>query len=195
MRFDVPDSFVEVVRQVDKEIIPKNVIEALKWASENPDKARLVAEGWSKLGKYGRSEFNAYLVVYDPEYALKTAHDREARLRERRRLIGKAIAHAKKGGYKFTMPNGVECAIMYDVEDVYSPYHFNFNVAGQTITLAYCKIVGYAIEETLAGEPSLSYLRKIIYREKTYELSSVYNVFLKAIKMNVLPEVMATVEP
>jgi hypothetical protein len=133
MKVEVSDDFAAILLDFDKELAPRIVIEALKWASEKPHEASRVAEGWRNLKNRSKSEFQWRLSLgsIDPAEALDYALKYEARRHEQSSLLTKVISKAKNGGYMFTMPNGVQCTIKRKEGE----YRFIFNVSGEEVSL------------------------------------------------------------
>jgi hypothetical protein len=193
MKLDVPDEFVALFMKLDREISPHYIMNALKWASDNPDEAIRVAESWKKLGGNGKREFQTCLSVgYDPPLALKNAEEYEARQHGNFSLLGKAIANAKKGGYRFTLPNGVECIVKVKDGD----YWFTFNPAGENVSLVYRgHNLLMIIQSVKKGNISSYGLQMVVYQGKGYSPHmSTTTTILKAIEENVSPKVLAVVD-
>jgi hypothetical protein len=190
-KLNVPEEFVEVLRKVEADVKPEHVIGALEWAAENPEKARKVAEGFSRLGYLGRKEFEKGIWLgHDPDYALKSAEERQAGASKMRSLLGKALAEARRGGYRFRMPNGVECAVKYRE----GCYELTFNPGGAEVKLIResGRHLSYTLTDLLEGRVSPHRIDAIIYKGKAYyAYSSQGKVILKAIEENVSPEVLA----
>lgn len=196
MKLEVPDEFIEVLKSVSKEIGPEHVVDALKWASENPEKARKTAEAYKRLGMQGKHEFaDSLWLGFDPGMAIENAVKRDLKARERRSLLGKAIAHSKRDGYKFKLPNGVECVVLKDCND--DGYWFNFKVAGEEIGVLYKRrALSFALEELKhSSAPSRYGIRAIRFRGKDYygSTSRIWEHLLKAVEENQKPEVLATI--
>jgi hypothetical protein len=194
MKLDVPDDFADLVMKLEREVSPHCIMDALKWASENPDEAIRVAESWRRLRGNSKREFQLFLSCgYVPPLALKNAEEYEVRQHKKFSLLGKAIANAKKGGYRLTLPNGVECIVKVKDGD----YWFNFNVAGETISLVYWPNgLLNAVESVKNGYPSKYKLSMILYQGKSYRVSlATAEILLKAIEENVSPKVLAVVDP
>jgi hypothetical protein len=190
-KLNVPEEFIEVLRKIEADVKPEHVIDVLEWAAENPEKARKVAEGFSKLGYLGRKEFETCIWLgNDPDYALKLAEERQADASKKRSLFGKALAEARRGGYRFRMPNGVECAVKYKA----GHYELTFNPGGAEVKLirGSGRHLSYTLTELLEGRVSPHRIDAIIYKRKAYyAYSSQGRVILKAIEENVSPEVLA----
>ena len=190
-KLNVPEEFVEVLRKFEADVKPRCVIGALEWAAENPEKARKVAEGFSRLSYLGRKEFETCMRIgHDPDYALKSAEERQAGASKMRSLLGKALAEARRGGYRFRMPNGVECAVKYKA----GRYELTFNPGGAEVKLIResGRHLSYTLTDLLEGRVSLYGIYTIIYKGKAYyAYSSQGKVILKAIEENVSPEVLA----
>jgi len=193
-KLNVHEEFVEVLRKVESDVKPERVIDALEWAAENPEKARKVAEGFSRLGYLGRKEFETCIWLgYDPDYALKSAEGRQADASKKRSLLGKALAEARRGGYRFRMPNGVECTVKYKEER----YELTFNPGGAEVKLIRKsgRDLSYALAELSEGHASRHGIGAIIYKGKAYYVgSSQAEAVLKAIEENVSPEVSAATD-
>jgi len=190
IKLNVPEEFVEVLRKIEADVKPRCVIGALEWATKNPEKARKVAEGFSRLGYLGRKEFETCIWLgNDPDYALKSAEERQADASKIRSLLGKALAEARRGGYRFRMPNGVECTVKYRE----GCYELTFNPGGAEVKLVResNRHLSYTLTELLEGRVSPYKIDAIIYKGKAYHAySSQGKVVLKAIEENVSPEVL-----
>jgi len=193
-KLNVPEEFIEVLRKVEADVKPEHVIDALEWAAENPEKARKVAEGFSRLGYLGRKEFETCIWVgHDPDYALKLAEERQADASKKRSLLGKALAEARRGGYRFRMPNGVECTVKYRA----GHYELTFNPGGAEVKLIResGRDLSYTLAELLEGHVSRYMIPVVIYKGKAYYAgSSQAEAVLKAIEENVSPEVSAATD-
>jgi hypothetical protein len=193
VKLNVPKEFIEVLIKVERDVKPEHVIEALEWAAENPEKARKVAEGFSKLGYLGRKEFEICIWLgNDPEKALETAEKRQADVSKNRSLLGKVLAGAKKGGYEFKMPNGVDCTVRYRE----GQYEFTFNLGGAEVTLIRegGRHLSLTLDELLEGHVSRYRIGTIIYKGKVYYTGARQaEAIINAIEQNVSPEVEAVV--
>ena len=191
IKLNVPEEFVEVLRKVEADVKPEHIIGALEWAAENPEKARKVAESFSRLGYLGRREFETCIWLgNDPDYALKLAEGRQADASKKRSLLGKALAEARRGGYRFRMPNGVECTMKYGE----GHYELTFNPGGAEVKLIResGRDLSYTLTELLEGRVSACKIGVIIYKGKAYYAgSSQAEAVLKATEENVSPEVLA----
>ncbi|MCS7114094.1 MAG: hypothetical protein N0A00_01580 [Candidatus Bathyarchaeota archaeon] len=115
MNVEVADEFVEVLKNVERDVPPGNVVDWLEWASKNPEEAKRLAETYGRLSWCGRHKFAVCLWCGEsPDYAIKSAVEEDEKHRSKRSILSKAIINAKKGGYRFTMPNGVECTVVRD---------------------------------------------------------------------------------
>jgi hypothetical protein len=193
MKLDVPDEFVALFMKLDREISPHYIMDALKWASDNPDEAIRVVESWKKLRENGKREFQLFLLCgYDPPQTLKYAEEYEARQHENFSLLGKAVANAKKDGYRVTLPNGVECIVKAKDGD----YWFMFNPAGEEVSLVYHgHNLLMTIQSVKKGNIGSYGLQMVVYQGKGYSpRTSTANTILKAIEENVSPKVLAVVD-
>jgi len=190
-KLNVPGEFVEVLKKIEIDVKPENVVDALEWAIENPERARDVAEGFQKLNYLGRKEFETCIWLgYSPDNALESARKRQTENSEKRSLLGKALTGARRGGYKFKMPNGVECIVKYDGNH----YKFTFNPGGVEVTLirGSGRHFSSILAELQKGYISRYGIDAVIYREKAYYSgSSQAEAILKAIEENVSPEILA----
>ena len=192
MRFDVPEEFVKVLEEIEREVSPRRIIKWLEWASQNPNEAKHIAEAYKRLGRSGRHEFVICLLIGNtPDHALESAVDEDSEYRKKRSVLSKLIADAKKGGFKFRLPNGVECTVKRDDEE----YRFNFTVAGEEISVIHSKRgLLYALEMWMKGEAPRHCEETIIYKGKIYgSLSNIGLILLKAIEENMKPEVLLAV--
>jgi len=193
-KLNVPEEFVKALRKVEERMEPECVVRALEWAAENPEKARKVAKGFRKLGYLGRKEFEACIGLgFDPDEALEAAEKRQADVSKSRSLLGKVLAVARKGGYEFKMPNGVNCTVKYGE----GQYVFTFNPRGAEVTLikAGGRYLSITLEELLKGNIRVLRDETIIYKGKAYYAGSRQaEAFVKAIEQNVSPEVSMVVD-
>ncbi len=195
MKIDVRDDFVNLLMGLDKSVGPDHVIKALKWASDSPEKAAQIVEGWRKLRSNGMKEFQGWLSLgLGPDRALECAEKFEVEQYEQLSFLRKVIARAKKGGYTFTSPNGVECTIDRRGE---GEYWFNFNLGGEEVYLVYSgTMLSYVIKAIKGGWISTHGLIMIVYNDKGYEADSTTGrKILKAVERNLNPKVLAVVDP
>ncbi len=190
MKLDVPDGFINLLEEIEGEVPPRHVIEWLEWASDNPEEARCLVETYRGLGRSGRHEFAVSLLCgTSPDCAIKSALEDDESHRSKRSLISKAIADAKKGGYKFTMPNGVECTVVKD-GDV---YWFKF-AGGEAGVLYGRRGLYYAIDAWKNGSTSVYDIISVFYKGKFYEpFTDVGKTIIEAMVENEKPEVLAAV--
>lgn len=88
MKIEVPEDFVEVLRKIEREVPPENVVNWLEWASQNPEGARRLVEVLSRLGRAGRHEFEVCLWFgMGPEDAVKSAIEDDLKHRRKRSLL------------------------------------------------------------------------------------------------------------
>jgi len=179
----------------EKEMAPNIVVEAVKWASENPNEAPKIVEGWKRLKTRGKNEFQWRLSLgsIDPAEALDYAVRYEAKHREQSSLIMKVISKAKKDGYTFTLPNGVQCKIQRKEGENW----FIFNVAGEEIILFYSQVTYDTIEEAQKySQVCTRNLYSIVYKDKVYDSNSQTGKALRqAIEQNIHPNVAALISP
>ena len=135
MKFDVPDSFLELLMKCGDYYSPSpsTLIDILRWASENREAAEKTAEEARRLNETGRREFEYYVfnLTYKPDETLERALEMQWENRTRRSLLSKAIAHAKRGGYTLKMSNSLECKITRDGDY----YIFKFKPGGVDVTV------------------------------------------------------------
>ena len=190
LRLNVPDAFIHALKKIGREMEPEKVIDALIWASENPEKAEKVAEGCKALNYVGKREFETCLLIgNEPDYALEQAKKHQAEEHEKLSLLRKVTAHAKKGGYEFTLPNGVKCIVKKKDKN----YVFTFSVGEEKISLI---MSGYDLSWRLPwivrGNIEDYWVKGAIYRGKKYpEYDPRIGVLLEAIRENVSPHVCA----
>jgi len=187
----VPEEIVEVLENIEREVLPEHILNALKWAAKNPEKAKRVAEGFRKLSPLGKKEFEYYIRLgYNPEDALESAEERQTEAHKRRSTLGKILAGARRGGYRLKMPNGVECIVKHDGNH----YKFTFNPGGAEVTLIResGRHLSYILAELSEGRVSQYWFGVVIYKERAYNSRSRQaETVLKAIEENVSPEVLA----
>lgn len=195
MKIDVSEDFIDMILNFNKEMAPHIVVDALKWASKNSDKTPMIVEGWKKLKSRGKTEFQWRLSLgsIDPAEALDYAEKYEARKREQTSLLREVIFKAKKEGYMFTLPNGVQCRIQRKEGE----YWFIFNVAAEEIILFYSQVTYDTIEEALKySQVNSRHLYSIVYKDKVYDSSSQTGKALRqAIEQNIHPNVAAVISP
>jgi len=195
VRLEVPEEFAEVLRKIEREVAPENVVNWLEWASRNPEGAKRIAKAYKKLGRCGRHEFEVCLLLnYSPEEAVRSAERRDRESREKRSLLSKVVANSRKGGYRFKLWNGVECVILFDEEA--EAYWFHFNVAGEEISILYKrKFLWMALDTLKYRGVNRVGIKTIAYQGKFYSYSfpSVAETLVKAIEENVNPKVLAAV--
>ncbi len=191
MKIEVLDEFADMIRSFDKEMAAYVVLEALKWASEKPQEASKVVEGWKKLKVQGKSELQWRLSIgcVNPAEALDYAARNEAKNREQQSTLMKVVSQAKKEGYEFTMPNNVHCKVQLREGE----YRFVFTVAGEETTLFYSSIKYELIEQaTKYSNVSTRNLYTIVYSGKIYNASSpTGKALIQAIEQNINPKVAA----
>lgn len=188
MDLSVPDEFIEVVKSVLRGIAPATVLEWLKWASENPDEAKRIAEVYWKLSRVGRSEFETcFMIGNSPVDAAENALEVDREYRADRSLLSKVIAGVRRGGYHINMPNGAKCTIMREEKK----YLFRFEAAGETIDVLYHRnfLKEAAKSLLLKGKVYDRGIYEVRYRGKRYHYED--HVFIRAIEENVKPEVLA----
>lgn len=196
MRFEIPKEFIEVIMEIEKDVRPGSVINWLEWASRNPEEAKRLAEAYRGLGWSGRHELATALWCGEsPDHAIKSAIKYDKEYRKKRSLLSRAIANAKKDGYRFTMPNGVECTVVRDKGK--DAYWFNFKVAGEEIGILYGhRGLLYALESWGSGYASKYNIEVVFYKDKFYApYTDIAKTLVRAVEENMKPEVLATVNP
>ena len=195
MKIEVLDEFADMLCSFDKDMAPHVVVEALKWASEKPHEASRIVEGWKKLKSRGKSEFQWRISLgsIDPAEALDYAVKYEARKSEQLSLLMEVRSKAKKEGYAFTLPNGVQCTIQHKEGE----YWFIFNVATEEIILFYSQVTYDTIEEAKKySQVCTRNLYSIAYKDKVYDSNSQTGKALRqAIEQNIHPNVAAVISP
>ena len=195
MKIDVSEELIDMLSSLDKDVAPRVVLEALKWASENPDRTQELVEDWRKMRSRGKSEFQWRLSIgnINPAEALDYAMKYEARKREEASLLNKVRSEAKKEGYTLSLPNGVQCRIQHKEGE----YWFIFNVASEEVILFYSRVTYDAFEEASKySQICTRYLHSIVYKDKVYEVSSqTGKALLRAIEQNIHPNIAALISP
>ena len=193
MKIEILDDFADMIHSFDKEMAPYVVLEALKWASEKPQEALKVVEGWKKLKARGRNDLQWRLSIgcVNPAEALDYAAKNEAKNREQQSALMKVVSQAKKEGYEFTMPNNVHCKIQLKEGE----YRFIFTVAGEEITLFYSSMKYELVEQaTKYSNVSTRNLYTIVYNGKIYDTSSqAGKALIQAIEQNINPKIVAVI--
>jgi len=199
LKFEVPDSFLELLMKCGEHYSPSpsTLIDVLRWASENREAAEKIAEKARGLNKTGRRTFEEYMfwLSYRPDEALERAIKLQEENRERRSLLSKIIAHARKGGYRLKMPNDCECEIRHDGNH----YVFKFTPGGVEVQVYHN---GRCLAETVkslkeTGEFSYGVygISGIVLDEKMYlRVDEAGKNILEAIKENVNPYVRMVVK-
>lgn len=195
VRFNVPEEFVGVLKKLEESTTPERVILALKWATENPERARDVAKRYRKLKSTGKKCFEWEICAgRHPDYAIEWAEQRQGEVSRERSLLGKALVASQKGGYNFRMPNGVECTMKYRDGD----YEFTFKAGGAEVTVL--RSGGQYLNDMLKrliedGCVDTYRIGAVVYKGKAYPpWSKQAQAILKAIEENVTPEVVATAD-
>lgn len=190
VRFNVPSKFVALLKSFEKELQASSVIEALEWATKRPEEAEKIAEHISKSGHLTRKRFEINMRIgLDPEHAFELTVQRQAEISKQRSFLGKVIAGARKGGFKFTMPNGAACVVKYDPNSEH--YRFIFNLNGAEITVIAKRATCHLIYSIAEGHVPSYYVRAILYKGKTYSATSKQGeAILKAIEENISPEIL-----
>lgn len=57
MSVEVPEAFLKALASIRGKMEPRSIIQAIEWASRNPEEAVKVAEAFMRLGRSGRSTF------------------------------------------------------------------------------------------------------------------------------------------
>ena len=194
MKFEVPDEFIELLEEIEKDVPPINVLKWLEWAAQNPEGAKRLVEGCKRLGRSGRYRLAVGLWFGDdPDRAMESAVKSDADRRRERSLLSKVMAHAKRKGYEFTMPNGVKCTVVQDKDG----YWFRFKVEGEEIGILYgCRGLLYVISSWKSGLSPGFRIRAASYKGIVFIPSaSKTEMLIKAIEENMKPEVAAAVNP
>lgn len=192
----IPDEFIEVLKEIKMEVPPRNVVDWLEWASRNPEDAKRLAEAYRGLGRSGRHEFAVALLRGEsPDRAIESAVEDDAECRKKRSLLSKVIADAKKGGYRFTTPNGVECIVVRDRSD--EGYWFNFKVEGEEIGILYGRrSLLCALELWGSGSAYKHRIKAVLYKDKLYSpYADIAKAIIRAVEENMKPEVLTAVDP
>ena len=190
-----PKQFVDVLRSFEEAMPPRLVIDALEWAAKNPEDAIRIARRFRKLNSIGRKAFEAYIGDgWSPSYAIEAAEQRQSFNYRTRSLLQKVLSRAKRGGYGFKMPNGVECTIKGNEDH----YEFTFKLSnGAEVTLikGNGRNLSGILTELLKGEIYLNKFDVMLYKGKDYNVQSRQaEAILKAIEENVSPEVLAATD-
>ena len=199
MRLDVPDSFLELIKDLDWNF--EHIVDDLKWASENQETAVRVVGGWKLLGRTGKKVFYTNILSgSDPSGALEYAKKHEDQLRARMIKVAHVAREARRGGYKFTTPNGVECVVKVVDDKHSSKYWFDFNVQGEHVILVYNNWrISDVLQEAENGDVATFNLSSVVYQGKQYYKGERYDrnvsVFIEAIKKNMNPCVLMAVDP
>lgn len=196
MKFHIPDKFVEVLKEIEMEVPPGNVVDWLEWASRNPEDAKRLAEAYRGLGRSGRHRLAVALWHGEsPDHAIKSAIEDDAECKKKRSLLSRAIANAKKDGYRFTMPNGVECTVVRDKGE--DAYWFHFKVVGEEIGILYSRRgLLYALESWGSGFASEYKIEAVSYKGELYmPYTDIAKTLIRAAEENMKPEILATVNP
>lgn len=192
MKIEVSDEFFEMLNHMTYEMQPDSILALLRWGSENPSESSQLIEEYGKLKVTSKREFQWLISLgLKPGQALYNAQQWEKRRFEQQSLLRKVMAAAKKSGYKFKMPNGVECTIQY----VNGDYCFRYSIAGEEIELFYPILSTAAIEEAKEyGHVSTQKLNSILYNDKAYDATGkIAKAFLQSIVQNINPKVAAVV--
>jgi len=194
VKIDVSDEFFEMLNHMTREMQPDCLLALLRWGSENPSASSQLVEEYGKLKVTSKREFQWLISVgLKPGQALYNAQQWEKRRFEQQSLLRQVMAAAKKSGYSFKTPNGVECVIQF----VKGEYMFRYSVAGEEICIFYPTLTVAAIEEA-KEYGHISSLRQgtILYNDKTYDAGGKNaKAFLQAIKQNISPKVAAVILP
>ena len=188
---DVPEEFIEVLRKLEGNLKPGRVVDALRWAVLNPEKAKDVARRFHNLGHYGKREFEKCMQLgYNPEYAVEFAEIKQSSISRRRSMLGKIL---KSDGYRFKMPNGAECTIKH--KDGCFEFTFNFCGVEATLIRKGSQYIEITVEKLLEGHVTRYGVKAVLYKGKKFDPDSTQaRIIMKAIEENVNPEVLAATD-
>lgn len=208
MSVEVPEAFLKALASIRGKIDLSSIIQAIEWASRNPEEAVKVAETIMKLGRSGKSAFAFWISCGDsPDRALEHAVRYDAKERKVRIFRYRAYAALRKGEFKFNLENGVECSVRREGDN----YLFTFKVKdGREISFLYMEDSLSRVLRDLAESGSLpAYdLLEARYRGKSFSVGlsksnatfapDMVRALILAVEKNEAPEVILTaglVEP